>query len=152
MAQDIKHLNSLADLLDARFRGPFGFRFGLDGLIGLVPGLGDIVTNLMATYIIMQATWKGYPSSVITRMFLNLVFDNLLDAIPIIGNIFDFFFKSNLRNIRLIQEYQANPVATERRSRYWSMAIIAGILLFVSAMVVLSVMVTYRVIVWLFNL
>lgn len=152
MAKDIKHLDSLADLLDARFRGPFGFRFGLDGLIGLVPGLGDIVTNLMATYIIMQATWKGYPTSVITRMFLNLVLDNFLDAIPIVGNIFDFFFKSNLRNIRLIQEYQANPIATERRSKYWSIAIIAGILLFVGGMLVVSVVVTYKLIVWLLSL
>lgn len=149
MAKDIKHLRTMAEFLDSRFRGPFGFRFGFDGLLGLIPGLGDIVTNMMATYIILQATWKGYPTSVITRMFLNLVIDNALDSIPLVGTIFDFFFKSNLRNIRLIEEYQANPSLTERRSRYWSFLLILAVIIFTGAMIFLSLLVTYKLIQWL---
>ena len=146
MAKNIKHLDTMAVLLDSKFKGPFGFRFGWDGLLGLIPGLGDMVANLMATYIIVQATWSGYPTSVITRMFLNLVIDNGLDAIPIIGNIFDFFFKSNLRNIRLIQEYEANPIQVERRSHFMNVLIIGGILAFVGGMIFLSIFMVYKLI------
>lgn len=151
MAKDIKHLDKMAIVLDSKFRGPFGFRFGWDGLLGLIPGLGDIITNLMATYIIMQATWKGYPTSIITRMFLNLVADNAIDAIPIVGNIFDFFFKSNLRNIRLLQEYQVNPTQTERRSHYTNILIITLMLAFLGGMIFLSVLVLYKLIEWVLN-
>ena len=146
---NIKNLNSIADLLDTRFKGPFGFRFGLDGLLGLIPGLGDIITNLMATYIILSATWQGYPSSVIMRMFMNLCVDNALDAIPLIGPLFDFVFKSNMRNIRLMEAYEANPQQVTKRSFYLNIFIISGIVLFTLAMVAVSLWATSKIALWL---
>ncbi len=150
-AENDAELKTLADVLDTRFRGPFGFRFGLDGLLGLIPGLGDVITNVMGAYIIIKATWLGYPGSVIARMFLNFCFDNLLESIPVVGNIIDFFFKSNSRNVRLMQAYQREPQLIQRRSFYWTLIVVI-LLVFVTGVLILgSAFLTYKTMVWLFN-
>ena len=143
-------IDTLADLLDTKFKGPFGWRFGLDGLLGLIPGAGDLLTNIFSGYIIAQAVIQGYPLSVIARMGLNLLFENLVDAIPLLGNIFDFFWKANSKNVELMRRYQQDPTKVKRRSAFLTSVILTGVLLFVLGVTAVSVMVLVRFFEWLF--
>lgn len=113
---NVKDLRALATFLDSNFK-VLGFRFGWDGLLGLIPGLGDLVTSILAFYIIARAAVLGCPPSVLARMGINVLIDNVFDAIPLLGNIFDFIWKSNNRNLALIDNYLAKPTETVRGSR-----------------------------------
>jgi hypothetical protein len=102
----LRHLRRfafLARLLDSQFRVPLvGWRFGLDGLIGLIPGGGDVATALVGAYALVVAHQLGAPASVHVRMALNLLIDTAVGSIPIAGDLFDFAFKANIRNERLL--------------------------------------------------
>lgn len=148
----LKSLDALADLLDTKFRGPFGWRFGLDGILGLIPGVGDLVTNVLAAYIILKATWHGYPGSVILRMFLNFLFDNLLDAIPFLGNILDFFFKANTRNLSLMRAYELDPDKVRQRSFVWVVAVMVALVFIMGALIVGSFVLAIKIVQWLVTL
>ncbi|MEL6103593.1 MAG: DUF4112 domain-containing protein [Pseudomonadota bacterium] len=110
-------LEALARLLDARFRIPFtDVRFGLDGLMGLVPVVGDAATLLPALYIIGRAASGGARKRVIVLMLLNSGIDALFGAIPLVGDLFDLMNRSNERNIRMLQRELArrNPSAADQ--------------------------------------
>ncbi len=94
-----------------------GTKFGLDGLIGLIPGIGDIITTSISIYIIAQAAALGVGSATLIRMALNVVIENLIDMIPILGNIFDFYWKSNSKNMLLIEKHLAQPARETIKSR-----------------------------------
>lgn len=99
-------IDRLAKLLDSQFRIPgTGFRFGLDSLIGLIPGIGDAITGGLGLYIVHRARQEGAPGHVIVRMLWNLLVDTVLGAIPVIGDVFDFAFRANLKNARLLQRH-----------------------------------------------
>lgn len=98
-------VHRLARLMDSSVRLPGGFRVGVDGLIGLVPGVGDLATAGASFYIVAQAARAGVPRSTLARMVLNVALDAGIGAIPIFGDLFDFAFKANLRNARLMDAY-----------------------------------------------
>lgn len=101
----VKRLRKLAFLLDSQFRIPgTKIRFGLDSILGLLPGAGDTVTAMMAAYIVFEAWRIGIPKQIIGRMLGNLLIDWVIGSVPVIGDIFDVGFKANERNIRLIEE------------------------------------------------
>jgi len=116
------HLRRLAELLDSKFRLPGGFKIGWDGILGLIPGVGDLATSAVSLYIMVQAAMLGAPPAILARMGLNLVIDNVLDFVPVIGNLFDFVWKANLKNINLLDDYLQNPTRTVRRSK-WAIAL-----------------------------
>lgn len=96
----------LADLLDSRWRIPgTSWRFGMDAVAGLVPGAGDLVAGLAGLYILSAAARAGVPRSVMVRMIGNIALDTAVGSIPILGGIFDLFFKSNQRNLRLYAKH-----------------------------------------------
>jgi hypothetical protein len=119
---NISDIRRLSVFLDSRFRGPVGFRFGWDAIIGLFPVLGNTVTSAMSLYIIVRAADAGAPPSILLRMGLNVLIDNLFDIIPVFGTIFDVFWKSNLMNIALLDRYLNSPDKT-RRSSKWVLAL-----------------------------
>ncbi len=99
-------IERLAELLDDRFRMPLtGWRFGLDGLIGLIPGAGDLITAALSVYIIYRARRLGVPLRIRARMAANVALDLFLGAAPVAGDLFDFAWKANRRNLRLIEEH-----------------------------------------------
>ncbi len=99
-------IDKLAELLDSKFRLPgTGFRFGLDSLIGLIPGVGDAITGGLGLWIIHRARQEGASGFLLVRMVWNLLVDMVLGAIPLIGDIFDFAFKSNTKNAQLLQRH-----------------------------------------------
>jgi len=100
----LNRLRRIARLLDAQFGIPgTGWRFGADSLLGLVPGLGDSATALVSLYILIEAHRLGVRPSALARMGWNVALDLGLGAVPVVGDIFDFFWKSNLRNIELLE-------------------------------------------------
>lgn len=111
--QQLRPLRRLAGLLDSALPVPgTRWRIGLDGLIGLIPGIGDLAGAALSSYILMKAIRLGVPVGVVLRMLFNILLEMTLGAIPLIGDLFDFGFKANLRNIRLIERHvdaAANP-------------------------------------------
>ena len=104
----LARLERLADLLDSRFRVPgTDWRFGIDPLIGLVPGLGDVLSGAFSGWIVLEAWRMGAPPGLLVRMAVNVALDVLVGAVPVVGSVFDFAFKANRRNLRLLREFLA---------------------------------------------
>jgi hypothetical protein len=102
----IARLDALATLLDTALLIPgTNIRFGLDALIGLVPGIGDAVTTAMSLFIVHEAHQLGAPGHVVARMLANVALDGVVGAVPLIGDAFDVMWRSNKRNMRLLQEW-----------------------------------------------
>lgn len=98
----IRRLERLAGLLDDRFRVPgTRWRFGLDSVIGLVPGIGDLAGAVMSIYIISEAARLGVPKRVLARMMAHMGIDTVVGAIPFAGDLFDAGYKANRRNVNL---------------------------------------------------
>jgi hypothetical protein len=98
-------------------------RVGLDALIGLVPGVGDVAGALVAGWGVVVAVRLGAPASVLARMALNITIDTLIGAIPLLGDLFDIGWKAQGRNIALLERWMAEP----DRVRRGSTAILAGL-------------------------
>ncbi len=102
----LAELDAIARLLDTKWRIPFtGIRFGLDAVVGLVPGLGDAATGLVSAYIVFRSLSLGVPAGLLARMIFNILFDTLVGSIPLLGSVFDVFFKSNIRNMALLRRH-----------------------------------------------
>ena len=100
----------LAWLLDNSIPIPgTGRRIGLDALIGLIPGAGDLVSGALGLLVVARAAQRGLPTIVLARMLANVALDFTIGAIPIIGDIFDMWFKSSVRNVGLMRRYVAEP-------------------------------------------
>ncbi|MEZ5824078.1 MAG: DUF4112 domain-containing protein [Geminicoccaceae bacterium] len=101
----VDRLRSLASLLDDRFEVPgLGVRFGLDGLIGLVPGIGDTITSALGLLIVGEAWRLGCRKRTLMKMLGNLGLDWGVGLVPLLGDLLDFGFKSNRRNVALVLE------------------------------------------------
>lgn len=146
---DIADLETLAHLLDSKFRGPFGFRFGWDGLIGLIPGLGDLATTVVSGYIVARAAMIGAGPALLVRMLSNILIDNLISAIPLVGWLGDFAWKSNARNLELVRHHHAAPAEAARRSRAWIWAVVGVLGVFTLALAVLSGWVIWKTFTWI---
>ena len=97
---------TIAKILDASFVLPgSSIRIGLDPLLGLVPGIGDVIANLIGSSLLFIATRLGVPRIVIFRMAMNIFLNMALGIIPGIGDLFSVWFRSNLRNAYLLQRY-----------------------------------------------
>ena len=102
----IARITLLAKLLDSAFLIPgTNRRVGFDAVIGLVPGIGDAISTILASYIIWEARQLGLPRWKIARMMANVAVDTAIGAIPIAGDAFDLFFKANERNLRIIHDH-----------------------------------------------
>lgn len=102
-----EQLDHLAGVLDDIFHIPgTKIRFGLDSIVGLVPGLGDIITGLLSFLIVFAGWQRGLPRIALSRMVANIAIDTLLGAIPILGDLFDTVWKSNRMNYNLLVRYR----------------------------------------------
>jgi hypothetical protein len=129
-------VRSLANVLDTAFRVPgTGFRFGIDPILGLIPGVGDVVGGLLSSYIIVEAVRAGASRHVLLRMLANLGIDTLTSAVPLVGDLFDAAYKSNTRNLSLLQRYLAEPARTAKASRTFliGLAIALAVIVFAAA-------------------
>ena len=110
-------VRALARLLDAAVGIPgTKFRVGLDALIGLVPGVGDLAGAAMSGYIILSAARLGAPKPVLFRMILNVAIDSVVGSIPVLGDLFDAGWRANTRNTALLDRHLESPVQAKKTS------------------------------------
>lgn len=127
-----RRLAQLAWLLDNSIPLPgTRFRIGLDPLIGLVPGLGDLLGVLLSSYIVREAARLGAPPSVLTRMAFNVALEGLVGLVPVVGDVFDAAWKANQRNLVLLDAHFRNPRRTVRASRLFVAGLAAVLLAFI---------------------
>jgi hypothetical protein len=105
-------------------------RFGVEPLVGLIPGAGDFVSAAVGVWLIAEATRFKLPGPVVGRMALNTIVDFVVGLVPVLGDAFDFVFKSNTRNLDLFRRYAADPGASTREHRLvllGTVAILVGV-------------------------
>jgi hypothetical protein len=142
----LEQLRRFAWLLDSQFRVPgTNFRFGLDAVVGLIPGIGDFAGAIASTVFLAQALRMGAPRVVLGRMVANILVETLVGAIPGLGDLFDATFKANRRNMRLLERLTESPELTHRASRRYligiAIAIAAALLVIGILAVIIGVMV-----------
>src|SRR4029079_6158444 len=141
LVDPLARARTLARLLDSAARVPgTDIRFGADAIIGLVPGLGDVGGAALAGYLVILAQRLGVPRSVVLRMLANVAVDTIAGTVPLIGDLFDVAFKSNLRNVALLERALERPTATTRTSRLLVVATLLGIVLLVAGGLVVTVL------------
>jgi hypothetical protein len=111
----LRRLDRLSRLLDNAFAIPgTRFRIGLDGILGLIPGIGDATGAALSIYLIFQAARLGLPVSTLLRMVGNVALETVVGAVPIVGDIFDIVWKANIRNMALLRGHRPLAVAKAR--------------------------------------
>ncbi len=124
-----KRLEGLAWLLDDSILLPgLNTRIGFDGLLGLIPGLGDLISAAVSTYILAEAHRLGASRAILLRMSANVLIDTLVGSIPFVGDLFDFGFKANKRNVLLLTQFLDEPQKSAR-SGWLFLAVLVTILL-----------------------
>ena len=129
----LERVRALSRVLDTAIRVPgTNVRFGLDALIGLIPGVGDVVGAGMSGFIILTAARMGAPPTVLARMLANVGIDALVGAVPLAGDLFDAAWRANTRNAALLEQHLAAPARAKRASG----GFVAGILILVALLAV----------------
>lgn len=142
----LDRMRAAARLLDSRFRIPgTNIRFGLDAIVGLVPGVGDFAGAIASAYFIYEAARLGAPGPVLARMVTNVGVEALVGAVPILGDLFDVAFKANNRNMRLLETHAVAPDLARRSSRRMLVWLGVGLVLLVVVAGALAVMIGLKV-------
>ncbi len=119
---ELKWIDGFSRLLDTKFRIPgTEIRFGADFLMGLVPGAGDILSLGMSGILVATMAKNGASGMLVVRMLFNVALDALVGTIPVLGNIFDLFYKANYRNAMLMREYYGEG---EHEGSAWPVVIV----------------------------
>jgi hypothetical protein len=138
-SKNIESARALARVLDSAIGIPgTKLRVGLDALLGLIPGAGDAVGAALSGYIILAAARAGASRPVLLRMVGNVVVDTVIGAIPVLGDLFDVAFRSNTRNVALLERLAVDPVTVDRGSRRLGVVVIAILVLVILGIVTLG--------------
>ena len=144
-----RRLDRIAWWLDSSIPLPIGqWRVGLDALIGLVPGIGDVIGILLSSYIVWEAARIGVPRALLVRMAGNVAIEGIVGAVPILGDLFDAAWKANQRNVRLLDSYLQGPTRVRRESNALVAVLVAGTLALLIGAAALAILVLR----WLFSL
>ncbi|MBD2207136.1 DUF4112 domain-containing protein [Calothrix sp. FACHB-1219] len=100
----LNRIRKLSRLMDTSIRIPgIGFRIGIDPIIGLIPGAGDLISTAFSAYIIFLATRFGLPHRDLAKMIFNVGLEAVVGTVPLVGDLFDAFYKSNIRNLEILE-------------------------------------------------
>lgn len=147
-----RNLEVLGRLMDSQFQIPgLGWRFGLDTVLGFIPGLGDTGTSLVSLYILGSAVRYRVPKVTLLRMGFNIALDYTIGSIPVVGDLFDAWWKSNTKNINLIRERAAVSASESRRGRTSDWLFVGVIMLILIALLIGSLAIVFWLISWLVN-
>lgn len=113
-------------------------RIGLDPILGLLPGGGDTLSAILSVYIVFEGIRAGLPKESLSRMVMNLVTDTVVGAFPVLGDLFDFGWKANARNLQLIEAHLNNPVPQKAADRAFVVLIVIVLCLLVVAAIALT--------------
>jgi len=123
-------VRALAKLMDTAITLPgTNIKLGLDSLIGLIPGLGDLIGSAIGGYIVLVASHMGVSRIVIARMLLNLGIDAVVGVVPVVGDLLDVAWKANVKNVELLERALADPRAAKRGSLWMIIGIVAAVVL-----------------------
>jgi len=117
-------------------------RFGFDPILGLVPGLGDAVGAVLAAWVLIEAFRMGASRATLLRMAGNVALDAGLGAIPVFGDLFDFAWKANLRNVALLERHLAAPAQARRADRSFVVLVISGVFVMALALLAFGILLT----------
>ena len=149
----LERLRMIARLFDQAFAIPgTKWRFGLDALFGLVPGLGDIAGALVAVYALRVARTLGAPQVIQLHMLSNIALDAVIGTVPVLGDLFDFAFKAQTRNLALLDAYLATPHKTTRRSRRGLLLLPVAIVVVFATLTALAIWMLFILFHWLMGL
>jgi len=138
-------LARFAELLDSGIRVPgTQLRFGLDPLIGLIPGVGDAAGAVLAGWILVEAVRLGASRATLVRIAGNIALDAGVGAVPLIGDIFDFAWKANVRNVTLLERHLRDPARAMRADRSFVAFVIGGITVVTLGLFALAAVLTIR--------
>lgn len=139
-------VDGFSRLLDTKFRIPgTDVRFGLDFLMGLVPGVGSVASLGFSGLLILTMVRHGASGMLATRMLLNAALDAIVGFVPVLGNIFDLFYKANYRNLQLMREYYG-----EGRHQGSAWPVIIGVLVVMLLFVILTIWALVQFFQWVF--
>ena len=140
LGRRLERLRRVGYLLDNSIPIPgTRLRVGIDAVIGLVPGIGDLVGGLLSLYILVEASRLGVSRAVLARMAWNVALDTLVGEVPILGDLFDAGYKANLRNLALLDGYVGRPAESQRASRRFVALLGFGLVLVTAGAVALTV-------------
>lgn len=140
---NLARLSRFAYWLDAGVRVPgTQVRFGLDPILGLVPGAGDAAGAVLAGWIFVEGVRMGASRATLTRIAVNVALDAFIGAIPVLGDIFDFAWKANLRNVATLEQHLTAPARAERADRVFVALLASGALVVVAGLLGLGVVLT----------
>jgi hypothetical protein len=132
----------LAYIMDEVVRVPgTKFRFGLDPLLGLIPGIGDTSSALVSAFALIQAVRLGVPKVLLMRMALNVLVNEVIGVVPVIGDAFSFWFKSNARNYEIIKTHRLGSSAPSKSDWFFVFGILAVLVIIVCVGIALSFLV-----------
>lgn len=150
--KDLERLRAIARLFDQAFAVPgTRWRFGIDALFGLIPGLGDLAGALVAVFALRVARRLGAPAAIQMHMLANVTLDALIGTVPVLGDLFDFAFKAQTRNLALLDAWMASPHDAARRSRRGLLLIPLAVLAVFIALTVVGVWVLFLFFQWLIS-
>jgi hypothetical protein len=133
---------TIARLLDSAVSVPgTGIRFGLDPLLGLIPGLGDLAGMVLSGYLVVLGGRLGVPRTVLMRMLANVAIDTVGGSVPVLGDLFDVGWKSNMRNVGLLERAIGSPVTARRASRFTVLGILLLLALLAAAGIAVAIIV-----------
>lgn len=142
----LKTARDFSHLLDSAFRVPgTRFRFGLDPLLGLLPGIGDMIGGAFSGYLLWIGVRAGAPLPVLLRMLGNVGIDALVGAVPLVGDLFDAGMKANNRNLALIEGYLEAPEEVTARSKL----LLVLLLILLAAFLIGALWITVLIIAWI---
>jgi hypothetical protein len=145
-------LEMLAHWLDSVFQIPgLNIRFGLDVLLGLIPGLGDTATSFVSLYILQAATKAGVPRVTVARMALNIALDYIVGIVPVIGDLFDVYWKANNRNVALLRRHAQATPAQERRLEWGDRLFVYGLMALLLVLLAGCIVAAYAIMVWIWR-
>ncbi|AFY56517.1 hypothetical protein Riv7116_4080 [Rivularia sp. PCC 7116] len=142
-APTLKRLRALSRILDKAITIPgTGIGIGLDPILGLLPAGGDFLGVLLSAYIVLEAARLGASQATLGRMTMNIIIDALIGVVPILGDFFDFAWKANDHNIKLLEEHLKFPSQKKRADTWFVFVLIAVLLLLAIGLVTFSVVVS----------
>jgi len=117
-------------------------RFGLDPVLGLVPGLGDAAGAVLAAWIFLEAIRLGAPRATLARIASNIAIDALVGAVPVLGDVFDIVWKANLKNVELLEGHALDPAGAGKRDRLFVTILAGGVAALCGGLLVGGVLLT----------
>jgi len=138
----IQRLRKLSRLLDNAIGIPgTTFRIGLDPILGLLPGAGDFVGMLLSAYIVIEAAQLGLPRATLGRMVFNILVESVVGAVPVLGDLFDFAWKANMKNMELLEAHLGVFQESKKANRWLIFLLVAGLLIVSVGILTFSVLV-----------